>query len=495
MNKVTEKMLILVAEELNETLGLSPGIETDLSKEDLQLDIMDAAGELLETDEISKASKRTLLAIGAILPEAWGEKALDEPEQEPEPEKKTEKKSKKEPEKKPKKKKIKKTIKEKEPVIKEVKEENDPEPETETKEEYDPAPETDVKKEEVKKVDMTDQATGISKKELLSILDQVKPALSSKGLFPCAPYFLFKKGMVSASNGDITITQSAPNLSIEGAVIANEFYNLISKINDDYIQIAMNKKGNIIVNGKILKATIKVNSEITSDDIQIPEDEAEWKPLPEGFSNDLNICLFEPRASAMFPSLNYIFVIKGLMLFCDRFAGAQKTMSEKIDDELSIPFNSAKKLAKYKVNKYFISHSQIYFKSDFGLIFSYRQIDPVFCSTEEQDLFIEEEDSVSVNVTESLINLLSGVSTTELNTDVMNRSISLSSNNDNKIICKGEGKWGTVVGKIEIEDSVQFDVKVNPDFLPKSIKFNTITISDRLLFKGDKIKFVTFLIS
>jgi outer membrane biosynthesis protein TonB len=89
------KQLQAAAEDLNETLGLDPEIETDQDKEDL-IEALKEAGEQLEADdEISDETREVLTAIGVELPEA--EEAEEEEEEKPakKADKKADKKSKK----------------------------------------------------------------------------------------------------------------------------------------------------------------------------------------------------------------------------------------------------------------------------------------------------------------------------------------------------------------------------------------------------------------
>lgn len=91
--------LVAVAEELNELMfDEGEGIDVEASDKKITAGILEAAGELTPKDEISKATRKTLIALGAIEDEAPEEEEVpedakkEEEEEEPPAKKKADKK-------------------------------------------------------------------------------------------------------------------------------------------------------------------------------------------------------------------------------------------------------------------------------------------------------------------------------------------------------------------------------------------------------------------
>jgi DNA polymerase III sliding clamp (beta) subunit (PCNA family) len=129
----------------------------------------------------------------------------------------------------------------------------------------------------------------INKQELQTALDLVKPGLASKELIEQSTSFAFIDGCVKTFNDEISVSHPIKDLQLEGAVKAEEFYKLISKIKKDEIEMDITNS-EIHFKASRTKAGLTLQNEILLP-IESIGKRGKWMELPEDFLRYLSLAM------------------------------------------------------------------------------------------------------------------------------------------------------------------------------------------------------------
>jgi len=136
----------------------------------------------------------------------------------------------------------------------------------------------------------------INRLDLLKALEAVKPGLASDEFIEQVTSFAFIKGRVVTYNDEISVSYPVEGLDIEGAIRAEEFYALLSKIkvkkagDPDKVQLTAGNGEVILSVGKRMKAGFTLQSEIRLPLMEELGDieNSEWIELPKDFIQGLS---------------------------------------------------------------------------------------------------------------------------------------------------------------------------------------------------------------
>lgn len=123
----------------------------------------------------------------------------------------------------------------------------------------------------------------IEKQQLQKAIETVKPGLSNKEIIEQTTSFIFQGGKVVTYNDEISLSHPVEGLDLEGAIKAEEFYKLLSKLKKDEIDMAI--EGNEV---QLKSGRSKASFTLTRE-IQLPFKEeigemGKWKKLPNEFN-------------------------------------------------------------------------------------------------------------------------------------------------------------------------------------------------------------------
>lgn len=127
----------------------------------------------------------------------------------------------------------------------------------------------------------------INREQFLSILQSVAPGLSPRETIEQSSCFVFREGEVLSFNEEVACSHAVP-VNFTGAVSAEPLMAILGKLTEEIVDVDL--VGNeVVVGGKRRQAGIRLDSEILLpvDSVEKPE---EWKRLPEGFTEAINIC-------------------------------------------------------------------------------------------------------------------------------------------------------------------------------------------------------------
>ena len=253
----------------------------------------------------------------------------------------------------------------------------------------------------------------ILRKELLSALKVAQPGLGTKsGRLGEYDAFVFSAGHISAYNGFVCVAVPFDPAAkgLEGAVSADEFYNLVNRLTADEMKITVTEdcwkikcgKSNVELKllGKEFEERLhKQFSEITSPDYT-------WDKLPKNFLEALSFCVFGKNVS----------VVSGVFISGNKMTSTDESRINWIDlDEPMIDFwisNDAGKglLRLGSVKEYgtgnTLAQSWVHFRTENGVIFSASRLKAEKYPFEQlSDICMKHlaADSVCLNIPKELI--------------------------------------------------------------------------------------------
>lgn len=125
----------------------------------------------------------------------------------------------------------------------------------------------------------------INKQDLQTALEIVKPGLANKEIIEQSSSFAFLENKIATYNDEISVSYPIKGIELQGAVRAEELYELLRKIDSEEIDVEINGDELLFKAGK-LKAGLVFQSEIHLPLDEVNE-EKNWKELPEEFTHDL----------------------------------------------------------------------------------------------------------------------------------------------------------------------------------------------------------------
>lgn len=208
----------------------------------------------------------------------------------------------------------------------------------------------------------------INRANLLTILAAVKPGLASKDIVEQYVSFIFKGGRVYTYNEQVAISHPT-ECAFEGAVVAKEFYSILSKLKDAEIELVI-EGGELRVAGKNSKAGVRVQFEI-----DLPFDEihpTEWHVLSPDFAGAVNFASFCASKDTLDEILNCLHIKDDAVEACDRFRILKHSLKTPFDGEVLIPARAAAGLQTYDPTHFSMEQGWIHFKNKLDVIYSVR---------------------------------------------------------------------------------------------------------------------------
>lgn len=216
----------------------------------------------------------------------------------------------------------------------------------------------------------------IKRKELILVLDKIKPGLAAKEIIEQSTSFVFKNGYAATYNDEIAVSHPL-DIGVEGAIQNKEILALLGKVKDEELTLEQNQ-GELMITGNKFKSGIRMEKDISLP-LDFLEVEVDYKNLPDGFIEGANLCVFSAAQESVSPVLSNIHAKSNFIESCDNFRLTRFKLDEEIEDELLISAKGVRHLTNYNLNQYGITEGWIHFKDKKnGLTFSCRTFEEDF---------------------------------------------------------------------------------------------------------------------
>lgn len=329
----------------------------------------------------------------------------------------------------------------------------------------------------------------ISRKELLSVLESVKPGVASKDANDSMAYFLFSGTDVVTYNDKISI-QHPFKTPFSLFVKASDLHKIMSRLTEDKI-IATEKGNKLNIKCKTMIANLS-----TIQDDEISERIAnvhkslkgsKWAKLPENFCDSISLCAFFASTQESDQTLTCVHVNGS-----DCISSDNKRISHAVlDSPLKTMFVKAseiKNLIAIHPVKYAISKAWLHFKNEDGCIFSIRKMDGKF----PEFLPFFDFDGTEINLPQDI---LEGMDIASIFAEDSDPSINIKISKGN-IIISVKSDAGTIQHRSKIDyDGDDISFIINPSFLKQMMTHSSsiIVAKDKARLETDNFRLVTAL--
>lgn len=210
----------------------------------------------------------------------------------------------------------------------------------------------------------------VNRDRLLHQLESVFPGLSMREAVEQSSCFVFKDDRVCTFNDEVSCTHDS-DLKIEGAVQAMPLLNLLRKMKDEDVEIAID--GNeLYVKGKRPEAWIPMEHDILLP-YQIVDPPKKWKRLPDDFIDAVTIVQeCASRDESLF-AMTCVHLHPEWIEACDIFQATRYKIKIGIDKSLYIRSQSLKHITNFDFNQFSQTENWLHFRNGTGLVLSVRR--------------------------------------------------------------------------------------------------------------------------
>lgn len=319
----------------------------------------------------------------------------------------------------------------------------------------------------------------MNRKKLEEVLLLIKPGLAKKTTdINQTTHFIFNGDEAITFNDRICISHPFKT-NFSCSVPADEFYQIITKIIDDEIDISteLGEDGNLqglTIKGKKVKARIAAQSEGQVIEminiLDFPEARKIAKPIPKDFKEGLSLCIFSTAKDMSSPILTCLYINGGIIASTDDLRIGEYKMEKSLKKRFLLPASAVAELLKFDIVKFSLSppdesgeSSWAFFHTEDNVAFCCRLVSgqfpdyaPFLEGFPEEELELPEEIQSMIETAAVLANEESDEKEIEVIID------------SGKIKCKGQNK----IGWIESESRIQ--TKTNARFVINSSFFHHI---------------------
>lgn len=312
----------------------------------------------------------------------------------------------------------------------------------------------------------------INRESFLKILESVKAGLANKEIMEQSTHFIFQKGKVATYNDEVAISHPV-DLDITAAVPSDKLLSYLKRSKSEELDVTI-LEGELHLSGGRSKVGIKIDSDIklNLDEIGKPKN---WSDIPEDMLKGMEFCAFSASSDMTKPILTCINVKGQWVESADDFRLTRYKMTSKIEDKITIPALSAKKLSKFKVVSYALTNGWIHFKTEDGVIFSCHNYSLDFPDLRD---FLEVE-GTTITTPKRLPEMVERArifSSSDFEQD--EKVTVILADNSLSIEGRGDQGWCRESAKMEY-DGPELKFQIHPEFLVEMVGLlNEITIGD-----------------
>lgn len=333
----------------------------------------------------------------------------------------------------------------------------------------------------------------VNRKELLGVLESIQPGLARQEVLEQSSCFVFRKGRALTYNDEISISHPV-SFDLEGAVKADEFFRLLSKMKADEVDLSIDGK-ELLVKGKKTSAGICLEAEIQLpvDELKIPTEESSWKKIPERFCEGLRFCMFSASTDMTKPVLTCLHIKEDFVETCDNFRLTRYTLGSKIKGELLVPALAANQLVDYSPVAFSGSEGWIHFRNEKGVIFSCRTYQEKYPDLST----LLDVKGVKVQMPKSMPAMLERAGIFASSQFAQDEQVTITMK-EGKVIVLGKGASGWCKERAKVDyTGAEVCFVVNPSFLKDtlSLDLQMVVSESKLKLSGGNFVHVVYLIA
>jgi len=213
----------------------------------------------------------------------------------------------------------------------------------------------------------------VNREELLNALESIAPGLSKREIVEQSSCFVFRGNRIITFNDEVACSTPNP-LSIEGAVTAESFLNILRKMGEEFITVCM-KDGHLTFKGKGgREGGVIMDAEVTLpvDSVDIPPDKG-WKPIGPEFSEAISLVEKCAGSNEEEFSTTCVHLHPEHVEAYDNFQVARYKVQTKVKEPVLVRRSSIRHIFSLGMTKIAETDSWLHFTNPAGLVMSCRR--------------------------------------------------------------------------------------------------------------------------
>jgi hypothetical protein len=210
----------------------------------------------------------------------------------------------------------------------------------------------------------------VNREELLQSLLSVQPGVSVKEVTEQSNCVVFMDGAIVTFNDEISC-RCKTHLKIEGAIEAAPLISLLSKLQEDEIEVDVSENKLRIV-GKKRRAEMPMQETITLP-VDAVEQPGKWLKLSEEFADAISLVEHCASKDDSLFNITCVHVHPKWIEASDRFQIARYKLDTGIEKSILVRRDSIKHITSMGVTRFCETENWIHFKNPLGLVMSCRR--------------------------------------------------------------------------------------------------------------------------
>ena len=216
----------------------------------------------------------------------------------------------------------------------------------------------------------------VAREKLLAQLESVNPGLSAREIIEQSSCFILKDGEVLTFNDEVACRQECMLDTINGAVKADPFLNLLRKMDEEYVDIVQNE-GELKIKAVGGKKTRRQAGISMEDKVVLPigsvDKPKDWKELPDDFTEAVTViaqCASKDESKFI---ITCVHLHPEWIEACDDYQIARFPMEIGLGKPVLVRRESLKHVTTLDMQEFSESKSWLHFRNKQGLILSIRR--------------------------------------------------------------------------------------------------------------------------
>jgi DNA polymerase III sliding clamp (beta) subunit (PCNA family) len=329
----------------------------------------------------------------------------------------------------------------------------------------------------------------LQKTELLKALDIVSIGLATKEMIEQTTSFAFRNGRVITYNDEISV--STPyDIGFEGAIQAQEFKSIISKMKGDEIEVELTGTEVLLHSGRS-KAGITVQSEILLPLAEVPK-AAKWVRIGEQFIKAITFAMNSCGRDMSRAVLTCVHILPTFVEASDGMRICQYTLNEETEvPEFLLPANVAAKIVKADVIAVSVTQGWAHFRTKDKAIISCRIFEENFPDTSA----LMKAEGEQFTFPNEALSTLDRAGVFSKRDHMLDEMVELSIGR-NRLVVKAKSDAGWYEEKVPMKyKGEQLEFMITPYLLRDIIsqKHTALFEDTKLLFTGEDWKYLTLI--
>lgn len=307
----------------------------------------------------------------------------------------------------------------------------------------------------------------VNKKDLMSVLQVIKPGLAKKEMAEQATHFGFTGRDIVTFNDQICIIHPFKT-DFSNSVPADQFYKILDKITVDEIEMVIKDDKLSISAGKVRGGLSIQDGKALLDRVEaVGVDEVKkWKTLPKDFLEAIGLCMFSASTDFSDPVMTGVFVDNDAVISTDSLRISEYILSKEMGETFNIPVSSIVELVKLSVVAYHIGKSWAYFITDDDVVFCAKLLDTSKYPKDIDEFF--DIKGITFELPESFKAMIETASVMVEGDTEAEKLVEIEIKKDS-ISCKGSNDIGWIETELDIDLKIEKSIKflINPSFLLK----------------------------